>query len=88
LREERRLRLFKNKVLKRILGPKRYGVTEKRKKLNNEELNNLYSSSSIIRVIKSRGMRLAGHVALMGESRGAYRFLVRKPEGKRLPVVD
>ena len=87
LREERRLRVFENKVLKRILGPERDEVTRKWRKLNKEELNNLYSSSNIIRVIKSRRMRLATHVAFMGESRGAYRFLVGKPEGKRPPVV-
>jgi hypothetical protein len=88
LREERRLRVFENKVLKRILGHKRYEVTGKWRKLNNEELNNLSSSSSIIRVIKSRRMRLAGRVALMGESRAAYGFLVGKPEGKSPQVVD
>ena len=71
LREERRLRVFENRVLRRILGPKRYEVTGKWKKLHNEELNDLYSSPNIVRVIKSRTMRWAGHVARRGEERGA-----------------
>jgi hypothetical protein len=83
LREEHRLRVFENKVLKRIFGPKRDEVTGERRKLHNEELHDLYSSPSIIRIIKSRRMRWAGHVARMGENRNAYRLLVRKPEGKR-----
>jgi hypothetical protein len=58
-------------------------VTGEWRKLHNEELRDLYSSSSIIRIIKSRRMRWAGHVALMGEKRNAYRLLVGKPEGKR-----
>jgi hypothetical protein len=69
-------------VLRRIFGPKRDKVTEKWRKLHNEELRDLYSSPSIIRIIKSRWMRWAGHVALMGEKRNAYRLLVGKPEGK------
>jgi len=66
LREERRLMVFEKKVLKRILGSKRDEVTGEWRKLHNEELNNFYSSFNIIRVIKSRRMRWAGHVALMG----------------------
>ena len=91
LREERRLSVFENKVLKRILGPKRDEVTGEWRKLHNEELTNLYFSPNIIRVITSRRMRLVGHVALMGESRGAYRVLVGKREGRghlQDPVVD
>jgi hypothetical protein len=70
-------------VLRRIFGPKRGEETEGWRKLHNEEPHNLYSSPSIIRTIKSRRMRLAGHVARMGEKRNAYRILVGKPEGKR-----
>jgi hypothetical protein len=70
-------------VLRRIFGPKRDEVTAEWRKLHNEELHDLYSSPSIIRIIKSRRMRLAGHVALIGEKRSAYRLLVGKPEGKR-----
>ena len=82
LREKRRLRVFENRVLRRIYGPKRDEVTGEWRKLHNEELNNLYSSPNIVRVIKSRGMRWAGHVARMGEGRGVYRVLVGKPEGR------
>jgi hypothetical protein len=82
LREEHRPRVFENKVLSRIFGPKRDEVTGEWRKLHNKELHDLYSSSSIIRIIKSTWMRWAGHVARMGE-RNAYRFLVGKPEGKR-----
>ena len=82
LREERRLRVFENRVL-RIFGPKRDEVTGEWRKLHNEELNNLYSSSNIVRVIKSRRIRWAGHVARVGEGRGVYRVLVGKPEGRR-----
>jgi hypothetical protein len=66
-----------------IFGPKRDGVTEGWRKLYNEELHNLYSSPSKIRIIKSRRMRRVGHVARMGEKRNVYRLLVGKPEGKR-----
>jgi hypothetical protein len=66
LREERRLRVFENRVLRRIFGPKRDEVTGGWRELHNEELHNLYSSPSIIRIIKSRRMRWAGHVARMG----------------------
>ena len=83
MREERRLGVFENRVLRRILGPKRDEVTGEWRKLHNEELNVLYWSSNIVRVIKSRRMRWAGHVACMGERRGIYRVLVGKPEGKR-----
>jgi hypothetical protein len=82
VREERNLRMFENRVL-RIFGPKRDGVTGGGRKLHNEELHNLYSSPSIIRIIKSRRLRWAGHVARMGEKRNVYRLLVGKPEGKR-----
>jgi hypothetical protein len=67
LREEQRLRVFENRVLRRIFGPKRDGATGEWRRLHNEELNDLYSSPNIIRVIKSRRMRWAGHVARMGE---------------------
>jgi hypothetical protein len=83
LREECRLRVFENRVLRRILGPKRNEVTGKWRRLHNKELYALYSSPNIIRVIKSRRLRWAGHVARMGESRGAYRLLVGQPEGMR-----
>jgi hypothetical protein len=83
LREECRLRVFENRVLRRIFGPKRDEVTGEWRKLHNEELNDLYSSPNIVRVIKSRRMRLAGHVARMGERRGMYRVSVGKSEGKR-----
>jgi hypothetical protein len=83
LRAENRLRVFENRVLRRIFGPKRDEVTGEWRKLYNEELRDLYSSpSSIIRIIKSRRMRWAGHVARMVEKRNVYRLLVGKPEGK------
>jgi hypothetical protein len=75
--------VFEDRVLRRIFGPKRAGVTGGWRKLHNEELHNLYSSPSIIRIIKSRRMRWAGHVAQMGEKRNVYRLLVGKQEGKR-----
>ena len=75
--------MFENRVLRRIFGPKRDEVTGKWRKLHNEEINDLYTSSNIIRVIKLRRMRWAEHVARMGEGRGVYRVLVGKPEGKR-----
>jgi hypothetical protein len=80
LREEYGLRVFENRVLK-IFGPKREEDGSWRK-LHNDELHSLYSSPNIIRVIKSRGVRWAGHVARMGEERGVYRVLVGRPEGK------
>jgi hypothetical protein len=70
-------------VLRRIFGPKRDEVTGDWRKLHNEELHNLCSSPNIIRMIKSRGIRWAGHVVRMGEKQNAYRILVGKPEGKR-----
>jgi len=69
-------------VLRRIFRPKRDEVTEDWRKLGNEELNDLYFSPNVIRVIRSRRMRRAGHVARMGKKRGVYRVLVEKPEGK------
>jgi hypothetical protein len=83
LKEEHGLRVFENRVLRRTFGPKRDEVTGDWRKLPNEKLHNLYSSSNIIRLIKSRRIRWAGHVARMGEKRNAYRILVGKPEGKR-----
>jgi hypothetical protein len=78
LREEQRLRVFENRVLRRILGPKMDEVTGEWSKFHNEELNILYSSN-IIRQIKSRRMMWAGHVAGMGEDRNVYKVLMRKP---------
>jgi hypothetical protein len=75
--------MFENRVLRRIFGPKRDEVTGGWRKLHNEELHDLYSSPSIFRIMKSRSMRWAGHVARMGEKRNAYTLLVGKPEGKR-----
>jgi hypothetical protein len=83
LREEHRLRVFENRVLRRIFGPKRDEVTGGWRKLHTEELHNLYSSPSIIRMIMSRRMIWAGHVARMGEKRNAYRILVGNLEGNR-----
>jgi hypothetical protein len=79
LREEHRLRVFENTVLRRISGPKREEDGSWRK-LHNDDLHNLYSSPNIFRVIKSRRMRWAGHVG--GEGRGVYRVLVRRPKGR------
>jgi hypothetical protein len=86
LREENRLRVFENRVMRRIFGRKKDEVTGGCRKLHNEELHNLYHVlfASIIRMIKSKGMRWAGHVARIGEKRNAYRILMGKPEGKRL----
>jgi len=83
LREERNLRVFENMVLRRIFGPRSDEVTGEWRRLHNEELNDLYSAPNIVRVIKSRRMIWAGHVARVGEERGVYRVLVGMPEGKR-----
>ena len=83
LREERKLRVFENMVLSRIFGPRRDEVTGEWRRLHKEELNDLYCSPNIVRVMKSRRMKWAGHVARREEERGAYRVLVGKPEGKR-----
>ena len=83
LREERKVRVFENKVLRRIFGPRREEVMGEWRRLHNEELNDVYCSPNIVRVIKSRRIRWAGHVARMGEKRGVYRVLVGKPKGKR-----
>ena len=82
LREEHRLRVFENGVLRRILGFKRDGITGEWRKVHKEELNSLYSSTNIVLLIKSRIMRWAGHVARMEEGRGVHKVLVGKPEGK------
>jgi hypothetical protein len=79
LREEHRLRVFENRVLRRIFGPKRDEMVDGSKKLHNEGLHNFYFSPSIMRMIKSKGMRWAGHVAAIGEKR----TLMGKPQGKR-----
>jgi hypothetical protein len=83
LREERKLRAFKNRVLRRIFGPKRDEFRGGYRKLHKKKLNDLHSSPNIFRVIKSRRMRWAGHVARVGEKRSVYRVLMRKPAGKR-----
>jgi hypothetical protein len=83
LREERRLRVFENRVLRRVFGPKGDEVTGEWRKLRNEELNDMYSLPNIVRVVKSRRMRWAGHVARMGEERVVNRVLVGKPDGNR-----
>jgi hypothetical protein len=83
LREEHRLRVFENRVLRRIFGPKRDEITGEWRKLHNEELHILHSSPNIIRQIKSRRIRWAAHVARMGEERNVYRVLMGKPEGKK-----
>jgi len=77
--------VFENMVFRRIFGPRREEETGECRRLHNEELNDLYCSPNIVQVIKSRRMRWAGHVALMGEERVVYRVLVRKPEG-RIPL--
>jgi hypothetical protein len=74
--------VFENRVLRRIFRPRRDEVTGEWRKLHNEELRDLYSSPSIIRIIKSQSMRWMGHVARMGEKRNVYRLFVGKPEGK------
>ena len=84
LREERKLRVFENMVLRRISGPRRDEVTGQWRRLHKEELNDLYSSPSIVRMIKSRRMRWVGHVARIGKRSGLYGVLVGKPEGKTI----
>jgi hypothetical protein len=83
LREERRLRAFENRVLRRLFGSKRDEVTGERRKLHIEELNDLYPLPNIVRVVKSRRMRWSGNVARMEEERSVHRVMVGKPEGKR-----
>jgi hypothetical protein len=83
LTEEHRLRGFENRMLRRIFGPIDE-TTEEWRRLHNEELYDLYSSPNIIRVTRSRRIRLAEHVARMGDRRSAYRVLVGRPDGKRL----
>jgi hypothetical protein len=82
LREEHRLKVFENRVLRGIFGMNRDEVIRSWRKLHNEEFHNLYCSPSIIRMIKSRRMRWAGHVARMEVKRDAYTILVGKPEGR------
>jgi hypothetical protein len=82
-REDHRLRVFENRALRRIFGPMRDEVTGEWRKLHNEEPHDLYSSPSIIRIMKSKRMRWAGHVARMGEKKNVCRLLVGKSEGKR-----
>ena len=79
MREERKLRVFGNRVLRKIFGPRRDEVTGEWRRLHNEELNDFYSSPNIVRVIKSRRMRRAGHVERVGEEREVFRVLVGKP---------
>jgi hypothetical protein len=83
LREERRLRVFENRALKKIFGPMRDEVTREWRKLHYEELNDLYSSPNIVQLIKSTRMTWVGHVACIREGRGVYRLLVGRPERKR-----
>jgi hypothetical protein len=83
LREEHRLRVFERRMLRRTFGPKGDEVTGERRKLYSGELHNLYSTPDIMKQIKSRKMRWAGHVARMGEGRNVYRVLVGKPEERR-----
>jgi hypothetical protein len=85
LREEQKLKVFENRVLRRIFGPNRDEMTGNWRRLHNKELNDLYSSPNTVRVTKSRRMRWAGHVARMGEGRGAYRIFIGRPEG-RMPL--
>ena len=85
--EERKLKVFENMMLRRIFGPRRHEAMGEWRRLHNEELNDLYPSPNIVRVIKSRRMRWAGNVTHMAEERGVYRFLVGKPEGKRPPGI-
>jgi hypothetical protein len=81
-REERKLIVFGNRMLRRIFGPKREEVARGWSRLHNEELHNLYASPNIVRVVKSRSVRWVGHVVCMEEMKNIYRILVGKPEGK------
>jgi hypothetical protein len=83
VKEEHKLRVFENRVVRKEFGPQRDEVTGGWRKLHKEELQNLYSSPSIIRIVKSRRMRWMGHLARRGEKRNVYRLLVGKSEGKR-----
>jgi hypothetical protein len=83
LREESRLRIFENRMLRRTFEPKRDEITGEWRRLHNEELYDLYFSPNIIRVIKSKRLRWAEHAASIGEKRGAYRLLVVKLDGRR-----
>ena len=83
MREETKLRVFENMVLRRIFGPRRDEVRGEWRRFHNEELNDLYSSPIIVWVTKSRRIRWAGHVARMDEEKGVFRMLVGKPEGRR-----
>jgi hypothetical protein len=83
LEQERRLRVFENRVLRKVFGPKRDEITGEWRTLRNEELSELYSLPNIVRGVNSRRMRWAGHVARVGEGSGVSRDLVGKPEGKR-----
>jgi hypothetical protein len=83
LREERRLSVFENRVLRNIFVPKRDKVRGEWSKLHNENFNDLHSSPNKVRIINTRRIRRAGHVARMGEKRGVYRVWLGKPEGKR-----
>jgi hypothetical protein len=82
IKEERKLRVFGNRLLRRMFGSKGEEVAGGWRRQNNEELHNLYASPITTRVIKSRRMRLAVHVACMGEMRNAYNVFITKPEGK------
>ena len=83
MREERRLRVFENRALRRVFGPKGDEVTGKWRKLHSDPLSDLYSLPNIVHLVKWKGMRWAGHVARMGEDRGVHSVLVGKPKGKR-----
>jgi hypothetical protein len=81
--EDHRLKVFQKRVLRRVFGPKRDDVTAGCRKLHNEGLHNVYSPPSIIKMVKSRRMRWAGHILRMGEKRNVYRILLRKPDRRR-----
>ena len=81
--DEQKLRVFENKILRKIYGPKRDEMTGEWRRLHNEELHGLYDSPDVVKIMKSRRLRWAGHVARMGEKRRLYSTLVGKPEGKR-----